>query len=121
MSPDGSIEERMDEIRLIFTSVKEFCNSGKSVSQIQDNLEQIPLEYRSVGFESASMCLSLRDEDSPFSNDEFDQFYSDNLRKYRVQLLIGLGWAMASKEFVSQSVVINCGRESHYLFDGIGY
>ena len=116
----SSIPHRMEHIQQVFMSVRQFAEKHPGLETLTDFLNEIPPEYRSVAFESASMEVALKDLKDGNELNGWNDFYRLHQAAHGFHLDIGLGWALAihPSSFVihpSSFVITNM------VFDGVGY
>jgi enediyne biosynthesis protein E3 len=114
--------QKIERIKSIFLDTQLFCARQDNPSSLIGYLEKIEPEFRSIGYESASMAIALKDLQKNQGMDNW-LFYARTLAQaHKAQVYVGLGWAIAKLNLPFLSVVEKIEtRLYHRVADGCGY
>ena len=87
---------KMDKIRMIFEYGKNIASIQKDSAILKRELNKTDIEFRSVGYEGASMAIALEDLSKGDTLNNWNLFLQNN-SEHSTQLYIGLGWALAQQ------------------------
>lgn len=116
------VAQKMQRIQGIFREVQDGFSETSSLTNLFIQLDEYETEFRSVAYESASMCIALSDlkEDSELK--KWKVFLKESAGKHDTQIHIGLGWALAQQSLVPESVLPLLEPMMRYrVLDGYGY
>lgn len=124
--------QKIDRIKSIFLDTQLFYAKQNNIDALLEYLEIIEPEFRSIGYESASMAIALKEiENFPLTQQIFPQknktagwhlFSEGPALKHEAQVYIGLGWAVAKLNLPFLQVVQHLEPRLHYrVADGCGY
>lgn len=122
MSLSAKVSDNMHQVQKLFLEVQEFMFQPHSLEEIISFLDAQPLIFRSVGYESASFMMGMKDLEAGNEMENLMALYKTSLLQHSFHMDIGLGWAFAKSGtlpgifFPNRKPVM---REM--VFDGIGY
>lgn len=128
----NEVSQKIERIKSIFLDTQVFYAKYDNIGTLIEYLENTELEFRSIGYESASIAIALKEmENFPFTHQIFPQknapagwyFFSEGpALKHKAQVYIGLGWAVAKLNLPFLQVVQHLETRLHYrVADGCGY
>ncbi len=114
--------QKIERIKSIFLDTQLFCARQDNASSLIEYLEKNEPEFRSIGYESASMAIALKDFQKKHGLDNW-LFYARTLAQaHKAQVYVGLGWAIAKLNLSFLSVIEKIEtRLYHRVVDGCGY
>lgn len=109
-------------IESIFREVQENFPTGSTNAQLKGVLDKYDSDFRSVAYESASMCMALHDLKHGQPLTRWKDFLQNYGNVYTVQYYIGLGWAFAQMQISPASELYVFEPEyAGRIADGYGY
>jgi hypothetical protein len=112
----------IQQIESLFMEIEEFVSNTKSIEKIHSHLEAVPLDFKSIAYESASMAIAYEDLKNRNSLETWEQFCSTTKSNHTFHIQIGLGWAFGKAEIWPE--IFNPSyykNELNLLYDGLGY
>ncbi|HMJ48190.1 MAG TPA: DUF1702 family protein [Ferruginibacter sp.] len=117
----NTASQKMGRIQSVFIEAQLFYANNASPG-LPDYLEKLDPEFRSVGYESISMAIALKDFETNNNLQQWQAFAKGPAIAYKAQVYIGLGWAVAKKEIDLLSIIHILEPLLLYrLADGCGY
>ena len=114
--------QKMELIQSIFREVQDSFHEHKSVAKLIASLEGYNVEFRSIAYESASMCIALDDYEKYNELKEWLSFLNEKGLSHATQIHVGLGWALAQKEINPEPLLEKFDPMMRYrILDGYGY
>jgi len=119
---NSSVLQKMELIQSIFREVQDSFDENKSVGKLVASLDGYNVEFRSIAYESASMCIAIDDYEKYNELKFWFSFLNQNQEKHATQIHIGLGWALAQKEINPEPLLKKFEPMMRYrVLDGYGY
>lgn len=115
-------EKNIQLIESVFREVQENFPTGSTNTQLKEVLDKYNSDFRSVAYESASMCMALHDLKLGLPLTRWKDFLQSYGNDYPVQYHIGLGWALAQMQISPISCLSLLEPEyAGHIADGYGY
>jgi hypothetical protein len=113
---------RMEKIKSLFMETQLFCASNNNQNLLLEYLEKAQPEFRSIGYESASMSIALKNFNGNPNMLDWLDFAHGPAKAHQAQVYVGLGWAIAKLNlpFLSTTNKIELLLQYH-VADGCGY
>ena len=116
------ILQKIEEIKSVFINTQLFCGNNNCMNSLQEYLEQIPVTFRSIGYECASMTIALKGFDQNSVSPAWRAYACGPARLHQAQVYVGLGWAIAKLTLPFLEVVKDLDPFLHSrVADGCGY
>jgi enediyne biosynthesis protein E3 len=120
---------RIEQIRSIFLNIQMLFAQSDDMNSIISRIESLDPDFRSIGYESMSMAIALKELQScsaqllpAFDPAGWVYFAEHRSSKHRAQVCVGLGWAIAKLNRPFLEIVQNINPEwRHRVADGCGY
>jgi len=122
MGSENSVQSKMDSIQNNFLRVQDLFFESSDWKRHITELEVAEVEFRSIAYESASMCIALEDLKQGDKLNNWLQFLNEAASSHVTQVHVGLGWALAQtlKNPTAYSPDLN-SMMRYRVFDGYGY
>jgi hypothetical protein len=121
MDCEKEISVKIENIKSIFQSSKDFCSSPKQLDVYIEQLELTEPEFRSIAYEGASMAIALTDFEKQGSLNTWHTFHT-KAQAHSAQIHAGLGWAIAQQNYTTISSIDTLDPILGYrVLDGCGY
>src|SRR5687767_2976091 len=120
MNLHNSIPGRMEYIQKLFLSVQDYTQKNYGLERLIAFLNAESPEFRSVGYEAASMELAFQDLSSGTELNNWKKFYDHAASAHAFHMDIGLGWAFAKSEMSPTAFLKTLQVTSRMVFDGMG-
>jgi hypothetical protein len=122
MSANISVETKMDDIQNAFLHVQDIFFESPDWKRHVAELESTDIEFRSIGYESASMSIALEDLKQGEQLSNWLHFLNEVASAHATQVHVGLGWAIAQalKNPINYFPELN-PMMRYRVFDGYGY
>ena len=118
----SDIELRIEMIREIFQLNYAFSATQENLNLLAKSLEKAEIEYRSVGYEAASVALAVKDFTRGGTLNYWRSFLKGPAAAHAAQVHTGLGWAMAQQRIsVSPTIETLEPLMRYRMLDGWGY
>ena len=118
----NEVSQKIERIRSIFLDTQLFYTNNNETDALIGYLEKIEILYRSIGYESASMSIALKDLENNRRLDNWLFFAKGPALAHKAQVYIGLGWAIAKLNLPFTEIVQMIeSRLYHRVADGCGY
>lgn len=118
----SEISIKMATIRTLFEQGKSFVGDIIDIVKLSEQLENVDAEFRSVGYEGASMALALADLSKGDELDKWNLFLKHNATAHETQIYVGLGWALAQQNKYTTPLLKSFSPLMQIrLMDGCGY
>ena len=115
MSNENTVSQKMERIQSIFREVQD----SFSETTILDNYD---IEFRSIAYEAASMCIALNDFKIHQELSKWFDFIDKSGTSHATQIHVGLGWALAQNEINPAPILLQLDPMMRYrILDGYGY
>jgi hypothetical protein len=116
-----NVVQKIETIKSIFLSTQQFYEVNNP-TVLLEYLESIKPEFRSIGYESASMAIALNDFDKSKELDIWLLFALGPALTHKAQVHVGLGWAIAKLNLPFLTAVEQIEKKLYYrVADGCGY
>ncbi|MBL7828584.1 MAG: DUF1702 family protein [Saprospiraceae bacterium] len=116
------IANRMEYIQTVFQKAQALAAQQPALDTLLEGLATEPPEFRSVGFEAASMEIALLDRRMGSEPANWTMLYAAEKEKQSVFLAIGLGWAFAKLGLSPDPWIDSvCPALRQTVYDGVGY
>ncbi len=114
--------QRIERIKSVFLETQLFYVSNDDIESLTAYLENIPSEFRSIAYESASMAIAIKDLAHGGVLKNWLHYVSVPAKAHQAQVYVGLGWAIAKSNLLFLPVVEKIEtRYYHRVADGCGY
>jgi enediyne biosynthesis protein E3 len=114
--------QKIESIKSIFLDTQFFYAKHDDMSTLIGYLEKIEPEFRSIGYESASMAIALKDFQKNQELNDWLLYAKGPAVAHTTQVHVGLGWAIAKLNLPFLTVVEKIERRLyHRVVDGCGY
>lgn len=121
MQSDNALAQ-IRKIEATFRQIQDNFSESVSNEQLYNLLELQDIEFRSVAYEAASMCLALFDLKRQLPLERWRAFFDGYAKPHAVQYHIGLGWAVAQLQLPLQQFIDGSNSAYRYrIADGYGY
>jgi len=122
MSTEVSVPGKMDTIQNTFLHVQDIFFESPDWKRHVAELESTGIEFRSIGYESASMSIALEDFKQGEQLTNWLQFLNEAASAHATQVHVGLGWAFAQalKNPIDYLAELN-PMMRYRVLDGYGY
>lgn len=118
----GNVEHKMGYIQSYFLSVQNVIKEHVGLEEAIAYLDSEPEEFRSIGYECASMMLGLRALTNGGQWNAWTQFYEQSKKVHSFHMEIGLGWAFAKAEVSPETHLRALPSVIRLMvYDGVGY
>lgn len=118
----NNVIQRIENIKSVFLNTQEFCEKNNNIAELLEFLENIEPEFRSIGYEAASMFIALYDFDKTRELSKWLLFANGPALVHKAQVHVGLGWAIAKTNLPFLSSVEKIEKTFYYrIADGCGY
>ena len=115
MNTDYTVAQKMETIQSVFREVQDFYSETTQL----DNYE---IEFRSIAYEAASMCVALNDFKTYDELRDWFVFLKEKGTLHATQIHVGLGWALAQNEIDTSVILPALDSMMRYrVLDGYGY
>ena len=122
MNLHNTVSTKMDLIQKIFLDVETLSENIPDTDELISFLNDLPPEFRSVAYESASMIIARRDLNRGIELNNWKKMYYQSANEHTFHIDIGLGWAYAKNETLPKPFPeILHPAMKRMVFDGIGY
>ncbi len=113
--------EKIERIKSIFLETQLFYADHNNINKLYLYLKKFETEFISVGYESASMAIALKDFEE--NNDLLRwKVFAGGTKLHKAQVYIGLGWAIAKRNIIFSSIIDHLDPKLYYrVADGCGY
>lgn len=113
--------DKIERIKSIFLETQFFYAEHNNINKLNDHLKKLETEFISVGYESASMAIALKDFEEN-NNLLRWKVFAGGTRHHKAQVYIGLGWAIAKRNIIFSSIIDHLDPKLNYrVADGCGY
>lgn len=119
MNTQTKVAEKMAYIQELFLKVSNYSLELNDLDKLVALLDMEPEEFRSIGYESASMVIAAKDLKEKNNLINWTSFYNLKGELHPFHMQIGLGWAIAKAEAQLQSNMSHLN--SSMIYDGMGY
>ena len=122
MGAANSVQGKMDTIQNTFLHVQDIFFESPDWKNHVAELESTDIEFRSIGYESASMSIALEDlkQGEQFTN--WFRFLNEAASTHATQVHVGLGWAFAQGLKTPLTYLQELNPMMRYrVLDGYGY
>jgi len=105
--------QRIERIKSIFLETQLFHAKHNDIGSLIQFLEKIESGFRSIGYESASMAIALKD----LANNSIEAWlsYANGARLHKAQVYVGLGMAAAKLNLPFLSVIEKVEKAWYHL------
>lgn len=118
----NNVLNKIETIKSIFLNTRDFCEKNNDINALQEYLENIEPEFRSIGYEAASMAIALNDLGTSKNLKAWLHFAKGPALAHKAQVHVGLGWAIAKMNLPFLLVVEKIQKPFHSnIADGCGY
>ena len=116
------VVQRIETIKSIFLETQLFCVGNDDIESLTAYLRDIPSEFRSIAYESASMAIALKDLADYGELKNWLHYVIGPAKAHQAQVYVGLGWAIAKSKLPFLQVVEKTEAiYYHRVADGCGY
>ncbi|MEO7265242.1 MAG: DUF1702 family protein, partial [Ferruginibacter sp.] len=120
--PMHNVLHKIETIKSIFLNSQAFYEMNNDINMFLEFLENIEPEFRSIGYEAASMVIALSDLNNYKNLKAFLLFAKGPALAHAAQVHVGLGWAIAKMKLPFLPVVEKIDDQFYYrIADGCGY
>ncbi len=117
----NNVIHKIETIKSIFLNTQQFYELSNPTILLE-YLETIKPEFRSIGYEAASMAIALNDFDNTKELNTWLFFAKGPALAHKAQVHVGLGWAIAKMNLPFLTVVEEIDEKLYYrIADGCGY
>lgn len=114
-------KEKIQHIQTIFRHVQDSFSDSYTLQTLAENLGNYEIEFRSIAYEAASMCIALQDFKTANELNRWHDFLNEN-SAHATQIHVGLGWALAQNEISPIEFLRQLEPVFGYrVLDGYGY
>ncbi len=116
------VVQRIERIKSVFLETQLFYVGNDDTESLTAYLENIPSEFRSIAYESASMAIAIKDFAHGGELNNWLHYVHEPAKAHQAQVYVGLGWAIAKSNLPFLQVVEKIEtRYYHRVADGCGY
>jgi hypothetical protein len=113
--------QNMESIQSIFREVQDSYSDNTSLPELCKYLDTFELEFRSIAYEAASMCMALSDLKAANQLKRWLEFAQQSVL-HTTQIHVGLGWALAQLQLDPSLFMTKLHPMMRYrVADGYGY
>ena len=116
------VVQKIEKIKSVFLDTQQFYSTNNNISELVAYLDKTDNEFRSIAYESASMCIALKDLENSTELVSWLLFSNGPALAHKAQVYIGLGWAVAKLGIPFLPVAQKVDSQLYYrIADGCGY
>jgi enediyne biosynthesis protein E3 len=114
--------QNLERIKSVFLDTQFYYAKHDNISELTGYLEKIEPAFRSIGYESASMAIAIKDLQKKQELNDWLVYAKGPALAHTAQVYIGLGWTIAKLNLPFLSIVEKIEtRLYHRVADGCGY
>lgn len=116
-----NVSKKIETIKSIFLNTQQFYELNDP-TVLLEYLKSIKPEFRSIGYEAASMDIAVNDFEKEKELSIWLLFANGPAIAHKAQVHVGLGWAIAKMNLPFLSAVEKIEQQLYYrIIDGCGY
>lgn len=114
--------EKAEKIKSVFINTQLFSATNPKPEELSEYLETLETEFRSIGYESASMDIAIKDFEANSFPLQWILFANGKASAHLAQVYVGLGWAIAKLNIPFLAAAKKVNVQFHFrIADGCGY
>ncbi|HQW93203.1 MAG TPA: DUF1702 family protein [Ferruginibacter sp.] len=118
----NDVIQKIESIQSVFLETQLFYATHNDINGLVSYMEHIPVDFRSIAFESASMAIAIKDLERGGELTDWVKYVSGPAQEHQAQVYVGLGWAIAKLKLPFLPVVEKIENDYHFrVADGCGY
>ncbi len=114
--------EKTEKIKSIFLDTQLFHATHNNLEALTVYLENTENEFKSIGYESASMAIAIKSFETDSFPGDWLSFLNGAALAHQAQVYVGLGWAIAKLKISFLTAVEKINTKFYFrIADGCGY